>query len=62
MSKRCENRTQGVMMLVAGVLMGLLPVATWPNSVLIAVLLSPGIPMGIYLVWAGWHMARNPDE
>ncbi|MBK1828868.1 hypothetical protein [Haloferula rosea] len=58
---RCETRMLGGMMFVAGFLMALLPVVTWQNSVLLAVLLSPGIPMGIYLVWAGWMLAWKPD-
>jgi len=61
-SKRCESRVLGVMMLIAGFLMAILPFVTWPNSVLFAVLLSPGIPLGTYLVWAGWMVAWKPEE
>lgn len=62
MKERRYKRIMGAMMSLAGVLMAILPVVTWPNSVLFGVLLSPGIPMGVYLAWGGWKMMWNPDE
>jgi hypothetical protein len=47
MKERRHNRVMGAMMSLAGVLMAILPVVTWPNSVLFGALLSPGIPMGV---------------
>lgn len=61
-NERSQTRILGVMMSLAGILMVILPFLTWPNSVLFAVLFSPGIPMGLYLAWGGMRMAWNPDE
>ena len=49
----------GILFLVAGVLMTLLPIVTWPNSKLFAVLYLPGLLMGPFLVIAAISSFRD---
>jgi hypothetical protein len=63
---RSDNAVSYVMMLLTGVLLIALPIATWPNSKFFAILYLPGIPVGLLLAHGGvallWDAWRHPKR
>lgn len=61
-NSRAEDLAYGIFMLIAGVLLILLPMATWRNSVFFAILFSPGFLLGPYLLYGSIVFFRDAAE